>query len=57
MGISDDDLRAHGIVWILFEFDIIWVFVLYAASSSEVPVVLQNQPSVLVWVVMCVEYI
>ena len=32
-------------VWILFYFHHIWVFALRAPSSSEVPVVLINQPS------------
>ena len=41
---SDDDVGACRIVWILFQFDHIWVFALRAPSSSEVPDVLLNQP-------------
>ena len=37
---------AGRIVWILFQFDHIWVFALRAPSSNEVPVVLLNQPNV-----------
>ena len=43
---SNDDCRACGITWILFEFDHIWVFVLRAPSSSDVPVLLLNQPNI-----------
>ena len=43
-GTSDDDCRARGITWILVWFDHIWVFVLHTPSSSDVPVLLLNQP-------------
>ena len=44
-GTSDDDGGAHGMVWIVFLFDRIWIFVVRAPSSSEVPVLLLNQPN------------
>ena len=43
MGTSDDDWRARRKAWVLFLFDQIWVFVLRAPSSSDVPVLLLNQ--------------
>ena len=42
-GTSDDYGRARGIVWILSQFDHIWVFVVRAGSSSEVADVLLSQ--------------
>ena len=39
-GTSDDDLGARGIIW-----HHIWVFALHTLSSTEVPVVLLNQPN------------
>ena len=42
-GTWDDDVKARGIVWILFLFDHIWVFVQRAPLWSEVPVLLLNQ--------------
>ena len=32
-------------VWILFLFDHVWISVVRAPSSSEVPVLLLNQPN------------
>ena len=40
---SGDYGRALGIGWILSQFDHIWVFVVHAGSSTEVPVVLLSQ--------------
>ena len=37
-------MGARRIVWVLFQFDHIWVFALPEPSSSEVPNVLLNQP-------------
>jgi len=45
MGISYDDRKVHGIDWILFQFDHIWVFVLGTPWSSDDPVLLLNQPN------------
>ena len=39
----DDNVRVHRIVDILFSFDHIWVFVLHATLSSDIPVPLLNQ--------------
>ena len=36
-GASDDDRKARGIAWILFEFYHIWVFALRSPSSGKVP--------------------
>ena len=47
MGTSDDDVRACEIVcldFILINFDHIWVFVLHVPLSSDIPIVLLNQP-------------
>ena len=45
-GTSDGDWTAHGIVWILLQFDLTWVFALCAPLSSYVPIVLLNQPGI-----------
>ena len=46
MGTSDGDGMARGIVWILLQFDLTLVFALRALSSSNVPIVLLNQPGI-----------
>ena len=45
-GTSDGEWMARGIVWILLQFDITLVFALRALSSSNVPIVLLNQPGI-----------
>jgi len=45
-GTSDGDRMARGIVWILLQFDLIWVFALRAPLSSYVSIVLLKQPGI-----------
>ena len=45
-GTSFEDARAHGIVWTPFYFDYIWVFLMRAPLSNDVPVLLLNQPNI-----------
>ena len=47
MGTSIDDATACGIVWTRVYFDYIWAFLMHAPLSTDVPVLLLNQPIVL----------
>ena len=45
MGSSDDGRIVCKIVWIFFEFHLVWVFLLLCMPlSSNIPVLLLNQP-------------
>ena len=45
MGTSFEDTRAHGIVWTRVYFNYIWAFLMCAPLSTDVPVLLLNQPN------------
>ena len=45
MGTSFEDARCRGIVWARVFFDYIWAFLIHAPLSTDVPVLLLNQPS------------
>ena len=46
MGTSFEDARARGIVWTRVYFDYIWAFLMRAPLSTDVPVLLLNQPNI-----------
>ena len=41
---SFGDVRARGIAWTRVYFDYIWAFLMHAPLSTDVPVLLLNQP-------------
>ena len=45
MGTSFEEARARGIVWTRVYFHYIWVFLMRAPLSTDVPVLLLNQPN------------
>ena len=42
---SEEDAKARGIVWTRVYFDYIWAFLMRAPPSTDISVLLLNQPN------------